>query len=103
MSKTVLYFFYKNATMIATMIVFSEVCLHSGTPLYDPWVIAVFNFVGGSMPIVFMAAFDRDLPRAYVLKNPQVYKSGPNNEFLSMRMTIRWVVITFIHALTIYQ
>mmetsp|Transcript_23007 Transcript_23007/g.49788 ORF Transcript_23007/g.49788 Transcript_23007/m.49788 type:complete len:1706 (-) Transcript_23007:99-5216(-) len=102
MSKAVLFFFYKNAALIGTMMVFSERCLHSGTPLYDPWVISVFNFVGGSMPIVLMAVFDRDLPRDYIMRNPQVYQSGPNNEFLSLRMFIRWVFITIIQALAIY-
>ncbi len=103
MSKTVLFFFYKNAALIGTMIMFSEDCLHSGTPLYDPWVIAVFNFVGASLPIVLMAVMDRDLPRDYVLRNPQVYASGPNNEFLSLRMTLRWVVITIVQTVVIYQ
>ncbi|KAL9181105.1 hypothetical protein ACHAXT_009910 [Thalassiosira profunda] len=102
MSKAVLFFFYKNAALIGTMIVFSSRNLHSGTPLYDPWVIAVFNFVGASLPIIFTAIFDRDLPRDYMLRNPQVYQSGPNNEFLSLRMTIRWVVLTLIQVLVIY-
>jgi magnesium-transporting ATPase (P-type) len=103
MSKAVLFFFYKNAALIGTMMMFSEYCLHSGTPLYDPWVIAVFNFVGGSLPIVLMAVMDRDLPRDYVLRNPQVYASGPNNEFLSLRMTLRWVVLTIVQTIVIYQ
>ena len=102
MSKAVLFFFYKNAAMIGTMIVFSAKALHSGTPLYDPWVIAVFNFVGGSLPIIFMAVFDRDLPRDYVMQHPQVYASGPDNEYLSLRMTLRWVALTFIQVFTIY-
>ncbi len=103
MSKTILFFFYKNAALIGTMIMFSQDCLHSGTPLYDPWVIAVFNFVGASLPIVLMAVMDRDLPRDYVLRNPQVYASGPNNEFLSLRMTLRWVGITIVQTVVIYQ
>lgn len=72
MSKAVLFFFYKNASLIGTMVVFSSQTQHSGTPLHDSWVIAVFNFVGGSMPVFMMAAFDRDLPRDYVLRNPLV-------------------------------
>ena len=103
MSKAILFFFYKNAALIGTMMVFSQRCLFSGTPLYDPWVISVFNFVGGSIPIIFMAIFDRDLPRDYVMRHPQVYQSGPQNEFLSLRMTIRWVFITVIQVLTIYH
>jgi len=103
MSKSCLFFFYKNAALIGTMMVFSERVLHSGTPLYDPWIISVFNFVGGSMPCVLMAVFDRDIPRDYVLRNPQVYECGPNNEFLSLRMTLRTVIMTIIHSLTVYH
>jgi len=103
MSKTVLFFFYKNAALIGTLMVFSSHCMHSGTPLYDPWVISVFNFVGGSIPIICMGVFDRDLPRDYVLQNPEVYRSGPQNEFLSFRMTFRWVAMTIIQTLTIYH
>ncbi|KAL3797547.1 hypothetical protein HJC23_009911 [Cyclotella cryptica] len=102
MSKTILFFFYKNATLIGILMVFSGKCLFSGTPIFDPWVIAVFNFVGGSIPIIFMALFDRDLPRNYVIDHPEVYQSGPNNEFLSLRMTLRWVFITIIQTFTIY-
>ncbi|KAL7465170.1 hypothetical protein ACHAXS_005504 [Conticribra weissflogii] len=103
MSKTVLFFFYKNAALIGTLMVYSSYCMHSGTPLYDPWVISVFNFVGGSIPIICMGIFDRDLPRDYVLRNPEVYRSGPQNEFLSFRMTFRWVAMTIIQTLTIYH
>ena len=98
MSKAVLFFFYKNAAMMGVMMAYSQYCLHSGTTLFDQWVISVFNFMGGSMPSVFFAVFDRDLPRDYVLRNPQVYKSGPSNEFLSLRMTNRWVVLTVVHV-----
>lgn len=65
-------------------------------------MLSVYNFVGASIPIIFMAAFDRDLPRKYVIEHPEVYKSGPNNEFLSMRMTLRWVFITIIQTFCIY-
>lgn len=103
MSKAVLFFFYKNSALIGLIIVYSEQCLHSGTLLFDQWVISVFNFVGASMAILFTAIFDRDLPRDYVMRNPQVYKSGPSNEFLSLRMTMRWVVMTFVQVFVIYH
>jgi len=103
MSKAVLFFFYKNSLLIGLIIIYSEHCLHSGTLLFDQWVISVFNFVGASMVCVYMAIFDRDLPRDYVMRNPQVYKSGPSNEFLSLRMTMRWIVITFVQVFVIYH
>ena len=102
MSKAVLYFFYKNAALMGMMMVFSDRCMHSGTTLFDPWIISAFNFVGGSMVCLMLSIFDRDLPRDYVLRHPEVYQSGPRNEFLSLRMTIRWVILTVVQVLTIY-
>ena len=102
MSKAVLFFFYKNLLLVGTMICFSQECLHSGTSLYDMWVVSVFNFVGASMPVVMMAVFDRDIPKDYVLRNSQVYQSGPNQEFLSARVLFRWVLLTFLHTVAIY-
>jgi magnesium-transporting ATPase (P-type) len=102
MSKAVLFFFYKNATLVGILMIFTGKCLYSGTMLFDSWITSVFNFVGGSVPIVFMAFFDRDLPRDYVLRNPEVYASSQNNEFITLRMTLRWVALTVIHTFTIY-
>ena len=102
MSKAILFFFYKNTALVGILMIFTGKCLYSGTMLFDPWVTSVFNFVGGTVPIIFMAVFDRDIPRDYVLRNPEVYSSSQNNEFLSLRMTIRWVVLTVIHTVTVY-
>ncbi|KAL3807091.1 hypothetical protein ACHAXA_002117 [Cyclostephanos tholiformis] len=102
MSKAILFFFYKNTALVGILMIFTGQCLYSGTMLFDPWVTSVFNFVGGTVPIIFMAIFDRDLPRDYVLRNPEVYASSQRNEFLSLRMTLRWVALTVIHAATVY-
>ena len=102
LSKLILYFFYKNAALVGILMLFMGSNLYSGTPLVDPWVISMFNFVGGTVPIIFSAIFDRDLPREYVLSNPQVYAASQDNEFLSLRMNLRWTILTMIHASVIY-
>jgi len=101
LAKVALYSFYKNALMAGTMIVFQSRCLFSGTPLYDQWVVSSLNFVAG-FPILFTGLFDRDLEKDYVRRNPIVYESGPNNEPLTLRITLRWILLTVVHLLTIY-
>jgi len=102
MARVVLFSFYKNAAMAGTMIVFGQQCLYSGTPLYDMWVISMLNFLAG-IPILFLGMFDRDLDREYVKRNPIVYKSGPNNEHLTLRVSLRWVFLTIVHIFTLYS
>ena len=101
MSKVVLFSFYKNAVMVGTMVAFGAKSLYSGTPLYDQWVISMLNFVAG-FPILFLGMFDRDLEKDYVKRNPIVYKSGPNNEFLSMRTFLRWACLTVVHVFALF-
>ena len=102
MARVVLFSFYKNAAMAGTMIVFGRQCLYSGTPLYDMWVISMLNFLAG-IPILFLGMFDRDLDREYVKRNPIVYKSGPNNEHFTLRVSLRWVFLTVVHIFAIYS
>jgi len=101
MSKVVLFSFYKNAVLATTLVVYAGTNLYSGTPLYDQWVVSMFNFLA-SMPILFTGLFDRDVDKEHVRKNPYLYASGPHNEELSLRKVCRWVFITFVHVFTIY-
>jgi len=99
--KVVLFSFYKNALLVGVMTFFQTRALYSGTPVYDQWVISILNFVAG-FPIVFTGCFDRDLEQEYVHKHPEVYASGPKNEFLNLRMIYRWVTTVFIHTFVMY-
>jgi magnesium-transporting ATPase (P-type) len=100
LSKVILFSFYKNALLVGTLLVFSPRTLYSGTPLYDNWVYSGFNFVCG-FPILLLGMFDRDLEPSYVKQHPELYSSGPNNEHLSLRVFLRWVILCVCHSLLI--
>lgn len=97
----ILFSFYKNAVLVGCLIAFSRQTLFSGTPFFDQWNIATFNFVV-TMPIWSLGAFDRCLDRDYIRKHPEVYTPNRRNELLKNRVLIRWVILTFVHVLTVY-
>jgi magnesium-transporting ATPase (P-type) len=101
MCTVVLFSFYKNALMAGCLIVYNGETVYSGTPLFDDWVIAMLNFVAG-FPIVILGLFDRCLDKEYIRKNPEVYQPTRNNELLTVRVLIRWVILTFTHIFVIY-
>jgi hypothetical protein len=101
LSQVVLFSFYKNAVMAGTIVVFSARTKYSGTPLYDQWVIAVLNFVA-AFPIIMLGLFDRCLSKNYVRKNPEVYKATRENQLITMRTLLRWIIITFVHIFILY-
>lgn len=101
LSKVVLFSFYKNSLLATLLILYSPHTYYSGTPLFDMWALSAFNFVC-TFPILFYGFFDQDIKRDYVKKNPQLYSSGANNEYLSLRVTLRWVSLVVIHANVIF-
>jgi len=101
MAKIVLFCFYKNAVLATILVIYTKASLWSGTPLFDTWLQGGFNFVA-TVPIIFTGCFDRDLDKMYVRRNPSLYAAGPNNDELSTRKRIRWMLITFAHAFWIY-
>ena len=101
MSRVILFSFYKNAVLAVSLMVYASSNIYSGTPLFDQWVLSMFNFIA-FFPILFLGFFDRDLEKDYVKKNPQVYAPGPNNEYITNRTILRWVSLVFIHTFLIY-
>ena len=101
LSKTVLFSFYKNAVLAGLLMLYCRVSFYGGTPVFDMWVLSAFNFVCAA-PIGFFGMFDRDLEKDYVRKNPHLYAAGPNNEHMSMRTTLRWIGLVFVHVNVIY-
>lgn len=101
LSTVVMYSFYKNAVMAGCLIVFNGETVFSGTPLFDEWVIAMLNFVAG-IPILVLGLFDRCLEKDYIRNNPEVFQATRNNELITRRVLIRWVIITFAHIFALY-
>ena len=101
LSTVVLFSFYKNAIMAGTLIIFSYQNLFSGTPLFNQWCIAVLNFIAG-VPIVFTGLFDRYLSKHYVRENPSVYKPTRENEVITKRTVLRWLLLSLVDVFMLY-
>lgn len=101
LSVVVLFSFYKNAVMAGTIMVYASRTVFSGTPLYDEWVVSMLNFVAG-FPIVFLGCFDRCLSKDYVRKHPEVYNATRENELITYRTLLRWVLICTAHVMILY-
>eukprot|EP00538_Stauroneis_constricta_P006052 CAMPEP_0119547482 /NCGR_PEP_ID=MMETSP1352-20130426/1593_1 /TAXON_ID=265584 /ORGANISM="Stauroneis constricta, Strain CCMP1120" /LENGTH=1822 /DNA_ID=CAMNT_0007592425 /DNA_START=311 /DNA_END=5779 /DNA_ORIENTATION=+ len=102
LSTVVMFSFYKNAIMAGCLIVFNAETVYSGTPLFDDWVIAMLNFVAG-LPIMVYGVFDRCLDKDYVKRNPEVYEPSRKNELMTVRVMLRWVILTFVHIFSLYH
>ena len=101
MAKTCMYSFYKNAVLVLTIFYFQIYCHWTGRPLYDEWVVGMFNFILG-FPILLIGIFDRDITRKFALDNPETYIVGRMNQELARRVIYRWASLAVIQATIIY-
>jgi magnesium-transporting ATPase (P-type) len=101
LSTVVMFSFYKNAVMAGCLIVYNGETLFSGTPIFDEWVISVLNFVA-NFPIFFLGLFDRCLDKEYIRENPEVFQATRQNELITFRIFIRWMLLTFGHIFCLY-
>jgi len=97
----VLYTFYKNAVIGFLLVIYNTETLYSGTSIFDQWVMSVYSFVC-FFPIFSIGMFDRNLEKAYIRKNPEVYKPTQCNEMITPRTLCRWSLITIVHTVILY-
>ncbi|GMH82158.1 hypothetical protein TrVE_jg12998 [Triparma verrucosa] len=101
MAKTCMYSFYKNSVLVFSIFFFQFFNHWSGRPLYDEWVIGMFNFILG-WPILLIGIFDRDISREFAKLHPRTYLVGRENQDLSRRVIFRWASLGILHAAIIY-
>jgi len=97
----VLYTFYKNAVIAGLLVLYNNETVFSGTSIFDQWMMSGFSFVC-FFPILSIGMFDRNLEKAYIKKNPEVYKATQKNEMITPRTLFRWAFITLAHIGILY-
>ncbi|CAK0875724.1 unnamed protein product, partial [Prorocentrum cordatum] len=96
------YFFYKNFLLILPMIFFGRETGYSGTTLYDSYLLATFNLVFTSLPIMITGIFDWDVSPRLALNVPSLYQMGIMDHYFNWRMLMGWISRGILHASVLY-
>nr|XP_021508126.1 probable phospholipid-transporting ATPase VA [Meriones unguiculatus] len=83
LANMVLYFFYKNTMFVGLLFWFQFYCGFSASAMIDQWYLIFFNLLFSSLPQLVTGVLDKDIPADMLLREPQLYKSGQNMEFLN--------------------
>ncbi|RDW88750.1 hypothetical protein BP6252_00782 [Coleophoma cylindrospora] len=75
---------------------------YTGTSLYDPTSIAVFNTLFTSLCVIFLGVFEKDLEAATLIAVPELYSAGQRNASLSYRLYFGWMFMSSSEAILIY-
>ena len=75
---------------------------YTGTSLYEPWSLSMFNTLFTSLPVIFMGVFEKDLAPATLLAVPELYALGQQNRGFNIPLYACWAVIGAIEAMMVY-
>ncbi|KAJ3215202.1 Phospholipid-transporting ATPase IA [Clydaea vesicula] len=90
--------FYKSVTCYMCQLFFQNWAAWSGTSLFEPWTLSVYNILFSSLPVLVVGMFEKDLNISTLLNVPELYRSGQVNHYYNIPLFIRWVCQGLIHA-----
>lgn len=97
-AKVILYSFYKNIALVMVLFLFNFWNGHSGTTLFESFVMAGWNFFL-ALPIIVIGIVDQDVADHVSLRNPALYLSGQRSLDLNVTRFSRWIMNAFVHGL----
>ncbi|KAH8739185.1 P-type ATpase (calcium/phospholipid-transporter), partial [Cryptosporidium ryanae] len=100
--KLALYMFYKNFTVGIPVFIYGYFTLWSGTRLYFDYWYQVYNVILSSVPIIVVSVFDFDVPKRESLLNPKLYRYGPENKFLNIRVCFYYLLNSLWHIFIVF-
>ncbi|KAJ0412124.1 hypothetical protein ATCC90586_004044 [Pythium insidiosum] len=99
--KVIHYSFYKNISLVISLFLFNFDNGQSGTPLFESFVMAGWNFFL-ALPIIIIGVFDADLPDNLVMRHPKLYHASQRDSDLNMPNFAVSIANAIIHALICY-
>ncbi|KAJ3045236.1 hypothetical protein HDV00_011108 [Rhizophlyctis rosea] len=102
MSGLIFYSFYKNFTFIMVQWWFGFLSAWSGQTVYEEIFLTLFNVVFTSLPPLFYAMFERDIPDDLIAKHPQAYIQIARGQYWNYWTILTTLVSSLWHSLAIF-
>lgn len=90
--KFVLCTFYKELTFYLTQLIFQRYTLFSGSSLYEPWSLSMFNTLFTSLPVLCIGMFEKDLKPVTLLTVPELYSFGRLSQGFNLKIFVEWMI-----------
>ena len=90
--KFILCTFYKELTFYLTQLIFQRYTLFSGSSLYEPWSLSMFNTLFTSLPVLCIGMFEKDLKPVTLLTIPELYSYGRLSQGFGVKIFMEWII-----------
>ncbi|KAF3804416.1 putative phospholipid-transporting ATPase DNF3 [Colletotrichum gloeosporioides] len=100
--KYILATFWKEIVFFLPQAYYQRYNGHSGTSLYEPTSLAVFNTLFTSLAVILLGGLEKDLQAKTLLEYPELYTYGHRNSAFNVRLYIGWTIMGLIESAIIY-
>lgn len=100
--KYILSTFWKEMLFYLTQALYQRYAGYTGTSLYEPWSLSMFNTLFTSLPVIFMGIFEKDLSPSTLLAVPELYTLGHRNGGFNFTIYAGWVFMASAEAMLVY-
>ncbi|KAI9487101.1 MAG: hypothetical protein EXX96DRAFT_593412 [Benjaminiella poitrasii] len=83
-SEMIMGFFFKNIVWTFVLFWYQIFCQFNGSMMYDYALVALYNLIFTSLPIIFLGIWDQDLNAKVSLDYPELYRMGLRNDRFKM-------------------
>ncbi|KAJ5206547.1 hypothetical protein N7491_002837 [Penicillium cf. griseofulvum] len=94
--------FWKEVVFYTTQAFYQRSNGYTGTSLYEPWGLSMFNTLFTSVSVVLLGVFTKDLSASTLLAFPELYATGQQHRCFNIAIYLGWTLIALCDATIIY-
>lgn len=94
--------FWKETLFYLTQAFYQRWNGYTGTSLYEPWSLSMFNTLFTSLPVIFLGIFEKDLAASTLLAVPELYNKGQRHSGFNIRVYLGWAFMATCESVIIF-
>jgi phospholipid-translocating ATPase len=94
--------FWKEMLFYLTQALYQRWAGYTGTSLYEPWSLSMFNTLFTSLPVIFLGIFEKDLLPATLLAAPELYTKGQRGDGFNFKVFTAWMFMAVCEAMVVF-
>lgn len=94
--------FWKEILFYLTQALYQRWAGYTGTSLYEPWSLSMFNTLFTSLPVIFLGIFEKDLLPATLIAAPELYTKGQRGDGFNFKVFVAWMFMGVCEAMIVY-
>ncbi|KAI5298915.1 Mitotic exit network component, partial [Ascosphaera pollenicola] len=94
--------FWKETLFYLTQALYQKWNGYTGTSMYEPWGLSMFNTLFTSLPVIFLGILEKDLNPATLLAVPELYSDGQRHKGFNVGIYLFWAFTAVCEAVMIY-